>query len=1483
MPKFRHLSQSIVRIACLVFLIGLGFILVSKTSASFSFDSTADSSSPVLEKSVESNKAARSLVGTTFIVNSQADSGDTNPGDGICSSSGVCTLRAAIQEANLTPDLDTINFTIPISGLRVIQLSSSLPTITNPVIIDGYSQPGSSSNTLAVGNNAVFKVEVRLPDCYFGSLFEVTGGNTTIRGLILNGGRSQCGALGDLVVLDTNGGNKIEGCWFGLNVSGNIDIFRSRENIKIISGDNNVIGGPTAAARNVVAGRGSTNSSSPGAIGILGGSNNVVENNYAGVCPDGFSYCGNVGAGIAVLSPNTIVGGSSLTTRNVVSANYEGIRVESSFNLIQNNYVGISADALYSLDNYGNEINLIGGNNTVIGNKIGANLSFYTGAGTGVYIISSNNLIGGTSGLSTNSCTGDCNDIAYNTKGVVIEVGPLSTLSAGNRILGNSIHSNGNVGIDIDNDGVTANDLGDNDIGSNNAQNFPVLAAAISASGFTQIVGTLNSRPNRSYRIQFFSNPSPDSSGFGEGETYIGSFDVTTDNGGNAVFDQTFSVTVPTGYFISATATDLVSGDTSEFSQVIVVNQSSTPTSTSTFTATPTNTLTPTATATFTATSTFTATPTFTPTATSTETFTPTATATETSTATATATATFTPTQPPRFTPTNTSTSTPTNTQTNTPTPTPTCLPPNVITDGGFENGGIPSAIWNNPQSSTNFGTPLCDLGLCGNGGGGAPPRTGAIWAWFGGATAPETSRLGQNVTIPSGVASLHFWMRIGMVSAPFTDVLNVKVDNVTVQSYSEPAVAETLYTERIVDLSGFANGSSHNITFEYIGPTTGTGSFVIDDVALYSGTGCATPTSTPTATPSGIPVSLPNLSQTPGLISVPITIGNTTGQGIISYDLNVDFNPAIVTPASPAFNVTGTLSSAMAITPNAANPGHLSISGFQGASLTGAGTLINLRFNVIGTAGQSSPLTFANYTDPTTQFHPGFVFNEGVPGAAITNGSVSIPAATATNTATPTVTETFTPTATSTETFTPTATSTETFTPTATSTETFTPTATATFTPTPTATETFTPTATSTETFTPTATSTETFTPTATSTETFTPTATATFTPTPTATETFTPTATSTETFTPTATSTETFTPTATSTETFTPTATATFTPTPTPPPFISGTVTYGNAAAPPKYVSNVTVNGAGSPNVSTTTASPGGTAGQYILTGFGAGTYTVSLAKTTGQNGIGSNDAARIAQHVSSTLPFTNDRQRVAADVSGNGVISSNDAAFIARFVAGLGAPFGNTGQWRFYVSPGPTFPVGASPTTRTYSSVTSNLTGEDYIGLLIGETTGNWSSSAARPAERRRESRDLRQETRGNSGPERGVAVELPEVTAEVGKEIVVPVKVEGVADKSVISYEFDLRYDPLLMQPVADVVDLKDTASRGLSVVTNTTEPGLLRVVVYGAFPIDQDGVLLNLRFNAVGAAGSVSPISFERMVFNEGEPRVTVADGKIELF
>src|SRR5205807_8631857 len=125
-----------------------------------------------------------------------------------------------------------------------------------------------------------------------------------------------------------------------------------------------------------------------------------------------------------------------------------------------------------------------------------------------------------------------------------------------NVISSNSIFNNTALGIDLGGDGVTANDANDADTGPNNLQNFPVFNSAVSSGGSTAIHGTLNSTASTTFRVEFFSNPSCDASGNGEGQTFLGASSVTTDVGGNATINTTFPVNLTIGSFVTATATD---------------------------------------------------------------------------------------------------------------------------------------------------------------------------------------------------------------------------------------------------------------------------------------------------------------------------------------------------------------------------------------------------------------------------------------------------------------------------------------------------------------------------------------------------------------------------------------------------------------------------------------------------------------------------------------------------------------------------------------------------------------------------------------------------------------------------------------------------------------------------------------------------------------------------------------------------------------
>lgn len=177
---------------------------------------------------------------------------------------------------------------------------------------------------------------------------------------------------------------------------------------------------------------------------------------------------------------------------------------------------------------------------------------------------------------------------------------------------------------------------------------------------------------------------------------------------------------------------------------------------------------------------------------------------------------------------------------------------------------------------------------------------------------------------------------------------------------------------------------------------------------------------------------------------------------------------------------------------------------------------------------------------------------------------------------------------------------------------------------------------------------------------------------------------------------------------------ATSTPTAVPTGSPAINGTVRYANAVGSPatRFVSNVQIVGSGSPNISTTTGFPDGT---YSLTGISGGSYTVTPTKTGGLNGaINSFDAARVAQHASG-LNFLTGYQLTVADVSGNGVVTSFDAGQIARFAAGLPNTL-QTGTWKFILA------------SNSYTSVPGAFNGQDYLALLMGEVSGNWTNAAS-----------------------------------------------------------------------------------------------------------------------------------------------------------
>ncbi|HBB94620.1 MAG TPA: hypothetical protein DC054_04460 [Blastocatellia bacterium] len=455
-----------------------------------------------------------------FTVNVNGDGHDANPGDGICetSISGNCSLRAAIEEANANSGTDVINFNIPGSGVHTISPGSALPQITESVSINGYTQPGTSLNSEAnSGDNAVLLIQLQGTNAGAGaSGLTVVAGNTTIQGLVINSF-----STAPAISVQGSADSLIKGNFLGTNPAGTAAL-GNFDGVVIGSSGTSSIGGVDASARNIISGN-------QVAVDILSGNGNVVQNNFIGTNANGNaalpnnSACDCGAVRVTGDADNTTIGGLG-QARNVISGNGKhGVQIVAvaTHTKVQGNFIGTG----------------------ILGNPLG-------NGGSGVLI---NGIVGSTIGGS-----GDAgNTIAFNgANGVTVLV------SVENTILSNRIFSNGKLGIDLNDDGVTPNDAGD----TNAQQNFPVITSVPRSGDVALINGTLNSQPSTSFKIEFFSNSSCDPSGNGEGQTFIGSINTETDGAGNSSITAAAPMSSLSGNFITATATN-PSGNTSEFSQ----------------------------------------------------------------------------------------------------------------------------------------------------------------------------------------------------------------------------------------------------------------------------------------------------------------------------------------------------------------------------------------------------------------------------------------------------------------------------------------------------------------------------------------------------------------------------------------------------------------------------------------------------------------------------------------------------------------------------------------------------------------------------------------------------------------------------------------------------------------------------------------------------------------------------------------------------
>ncbi len=321
-------------------------------------------------------------------------------------------------------------------------------------------------------------------------------------------------------------------------------------------------------------------------IVLRGSGKQVIEENRIGTNVAGTSDQGNGDSGISVSgAPDVVIQNNLISGNDSHGINISGSGASNAE--IYRNIIGTNASEAAALGNGGSGVHISGGANSGIADNVisgndshGISLTSFSVRQTGIW----DNFIGTARGGSTalgNSGSGvhiggsanhtvvAQNTIANNSGDGITVVG---NNTEDNSLQENLIYSNAGLGIDLGDDGVTANDINDSDSGPNDLQNFPVIQSAALNEDAASFTIDLDVRANNRYVVEFYANTSCDSSGNGEGREEIGFGSASSTTTGKKTYrfsthrNSLGSYQFPTGTYITATATSTVLEGTSEFS-----------------------------------------------------------------------------------------------------------------------------------------------------------------------------------------------------------------------------------------------------------------------------------------------------------------------------------------------------------------------------------------------------------------------------------------------------------------------------------------------------------------------------------------------------------------------------------------------------------------------------------------------------------------------------------------------------------------------------------------------------------------------------------------------------------------------------------------------------------------------------------------------------------------------------------------------------
>jgi FG-GAP-like repeat/HYR domain len=492
----------------------------------------------------------------------------TNSND--CNNCG--SLRDAINNANGSPGADAIDFSDSFSGVPSFHLNSALPNITESVTLDGTSTAGCGGGSGA----SFFEVE---GSAGVGTAINLVAGSSTVRGFVLNRFST------NMIQLTQSRNNIVEGNRFGTDANGNNGRGNNGRGVFINGSPGNTIGGTVSQARNLITGN---------SVGVeisgSGATDNLVRSNFIGTNAAATLAIGNAQNGVNIINgaSRTLIGGS-IALGNLIAGNANGIAINSgTANVAQGNRVDLNRGSGVFVSSAGNTI---GGTTSQSVNGVwrSGNNGVEFNGGLATDNLVQQNLIG----LNLDT-SGNPVDLGNTQHGVAITNASRNAIGGVSDPLGNFIAFNHGDGVSVisgNQNTILSDRIFSNtglgirlQPGANNNQTSPLLTSAsfssVAAESITPLAAGLTvavsftASANQTYNLQFFFGgncPAQGSQFIGSIPIPLGIRMVTTNAGGSFSGSFTFDFTPPTSNgFVNATATS-ATGDTSQFSQCIQI------------------------------------------------------------------------------------------------------------------------------------------------------------------------------------------------------------------------------------------------------------------------------------------------------------------------------------------------------------------------------------------------------------------------------------------------------------------------------------------------------------------------------------------------------------------------------------------------------------------------------------------------------------------------------------------------------------------------------------------------------------------------------------------------------------------------------------------------------------------------------------------------------------------------------------------------